>query len=93
MFVLLAAADGSPSTSAITVLQEARDGTVWAGTMKGLYRIDFASGTPLLQAVGMALPRDVAGLSLIRFRGHLPKGGYDVQNGIKTDTAGTTTVH
>ena len=31
---------------------------------------------------------------LIRFRGHLPKGGYDGQNGIKqARTTGTTTVH
>jgi WD40 repeat protein len=32
------------------------------------------------------------GMSLIRFRGHFPKGGYDVQNGIQEDTAGTTTI-
>ena len=33
-------------------------------------------------------------LSLIRFGGHLPRGGYDGQNGIKQGgTTGTTTVH
>jgi hypothetical protein len=33
-------------------------------------------------------------LTLIRFRGHFPKGGYDVQNGIKQDrTARTATIH
>ncbi len=32
-------------------------------------------------------------VSLIRFRGHLPKGGYDVQNGIKqSQSTSTTTV-
>ena len=25
---------------------------------------------------------EILGLGLIRFRGHVPKGGYDVQNGI-----------
>ena len=33
-------------------------------------------------------------VSLIRFGGHLPRGGYDGQNGIKQGgTTGTTTVH
>ena len=33
-------------------------------------------------------------LSLIRFGGHRPRGGYDGQNGIKQGgTTGTTTVH
>ena len=33
-------------------------------------------------------------LSLIRSRGHLPRGGYDVQNGIKQhEAAGTAAVH
>ena len=33
-------------------------------------------------------------VSLIRFRGHFPKGGYDVQNGIKEDgPAATAAVH
>ena len=37
---------------------------------------------------------DLVGVSLIRFGGHLPRGGYDGQNGIKQGgTTGTTTVH
>ena len=33
-------------------------------------------------------------MGLIRFGGHLPKGGYDVQNGIKQSrTAGAAPVH
>jgi hypothetical protein len=33
-------------------------------------------------------------VSLIRFGGHFPKGGYDVQNGIKQDgQTCTATVH
>ena len=34
-----------------------------------------------------------ASLGLIRFRGHVPKGGYDVQNGINEGReTGATTV-
>ena len=41
-------------------------------------------------AIALPLPA----LSLIRFGGHLPRGGYDGQNGIKQGgTTGTTTVH
>jgi hypothetical protein len=37
--------------------------------------------------------RPVLRLALIRFGGHLPKGGYDVQNGITQGrTTGTTAV-
>lgn len=33
-------------------------------------------------------------VSLIRFGGHLPRGGYDVQNGIRpNDTTRATRVH
>ncbi len=33
-------------------------------------------------------------VGLIRFRGHFPRGGYDVQNGIKQNgTTSATTVH
>ena len=39
-----------------------------------------AEGVKMLTDVGLK-PQAVRGL--IRFRGHLPKGGYDVQNGIK----------
>ena len=36
----------------------------------------------------------IVDMSLIRFRGHVPKGGYDVQNGIKEDRqTGAATVH
>lgn len=43
------------------------------------------------------LPSDIPArrhpfVSSIRFRRHFPKGGYDVQNGIQEDTAGTTTI-
>lgn len=32
-------------------------------------------------------------LDLIRFRGHLPKGGYDVRNGRHTQPASAPAVH
>ncbi|MGH8547302.1 MAG: hypothetical protein ACRERU_01615, partial [Methylococcales bacterium] len=55
---------------------------------------------PLLEDGGIeaflrreVLPHAKDALGLIRFRGHFPKGGYDVQNGIKQSrTTRTTTV-
>ena len=38
----------------------------------------------------VVLPVSLWRVGLIRFRGHFPKGGYDVQNGIKEDGATTT---
>jgi ligand-binding sensor domain-containing protein/two-component sensor histidine kinase len=61
MFALLAVGEGSSSTGTINVLREARNGTVWVGTAKGLYRIDRAGGGAALQSVEMNLPRDVGG--------------------------------
>ena len=58
-----------------------------------------AGWTPLFRDARWAVladytARSVSSLSLIRSRGHLPKGGYDVQNGIKQSrTTGATTVH
>ena len=36
--------DGDPWTRIITVLRESRDGTIWAGTHNGLYRLELANG-------------------------------------------------
>jgi hypothetical protein len=54
---------------------------------------------PNRQFFNASVPRSAAqvviiGLSLIQFGGHLPKGGYDGQNGIKQDgAAGAAAVH
>jgi signal transduction histidine kinase/ligand-binding sensor domain-containing protein len=58
MFALLGSTDGVPFTSAVTVLREARDGAIWAGTAKGLYRVDGPAGAQSLRAIEIGLPGD-----------------------------------
>jgi HEAT repeat protein len=76
-------------------------GSIRRGAISEL--IDLAPPTESIQPALRRALRDedyqVAGdaaraLSLIRFRGHLPKGGYDVQSGKDQDKpTRTTTVH
>ena len=48
-------------------------------------------GFPERKVVEVAI--DGLAVSLIRSGGHFPRGGYDVPNGVQTNTTGTTTVH
>ena len=62
------------------------------GTLDGLLGRRLATISATLDEIKQR--SDGAGLGLIRFRGHFPKGGYDVQNGIKHNgTTSATTVH
>ena len=59
MFTVVAD-DGDPRARIITVLREGRDGTVWAGTHNGLYRLEHANGRRSLRSVDVHIPHDYA---------------------------------
>jgi signal transduction histidine kinase/ligand-binding sensor domain-containing protein len=58
MFTVIVPADEDRRARSITRLLEARDGTLWVGTEKGLYRLDRSSLRPSLQHVEIGLRRD-----------------------------------
>ena len=55
------------------MLREGRDGTIWVGTRKGLYRVETTGGGPALRAVDIGLAhqpldqREIAGVTEDRF--------------------------
>jgi ligand-binding sensor domain-containing protein/two-component sensor histidine kinase len=59
MFVLIAPAVDDRFTRTITVLREGRDGTLWVGTRKGLYRLVGDRDARTLIAVDIGLPHDI----------------------------------
>lgn len=65
MFTVIVPADEDRRSRTITKLLEARDGTLWVGTRKGLYRLDRTSGRPSLQHVeiGLRLGPELAEIS------------------------------
>ncbi|MGE5834777.1 MAG: two-component regulator propeller domain-containing protein, partial [Acidobacteriota bacterium] len=50
--------DGDPRARIITVLCEGRDGTIWAGTYNGLYRLELANGRRSLRPVDVHIPNE-----------------------------------
>jgi ligand-binding sensor domain-containing protein len=51
--------DGSDQRAgAITVLRQSRDGTIWAGTRNGLYRLQFTNGHHFMRPVDIQMPAD-----------------------------------
>jgi ligand-binding sensor domain-containing protein/two-component sensor histidine kinase len=50
--------DSDPRARIITALREGRDGTIWAGTNNGLYRLELANGRRSLRPVDVHMPDD-----------------------------------
>ena len=58
MFAVVVPDDEDRRARAITVLHEARDGTIWVGTRKGLHRVEHANGRVSLRSIEIGLPND-----------------------------------
>lgn len=58
MFTVVESADTAKQSKAITVLLAGRDGTIWAGTENGLYRLAGANGRRSLQPVDVHIPSE-----------------------------------
>ena len=58
MFTVVVPDDADPQARAITVLREGRDGTIWAGTHDGLYRLEHADGHRALRPVDVHMPNE-----------------------------------
>jgi hypothetical protein len=56
MFAIVLPADQDRRARAMTIVREGRDGTIWVGTRRGLYRLDGGDGQHVLRAVDIALP-------------------------------------
>src|SRR6266550_2682015 len=56
MFTVITFADAEAATRPITVLVKGKDGTIWAGTNSGLYRLEAANGRQLLRPVDVHIP-------------------------------------
>jgi ligand-binding sensor domain-containing protein/two-component sensor histidine kinase len=65
MFTTLIPGGNDRLTQAFTVLLKGRDGTVWAGTRKGLFRVAQENGRVELQSVDITSPKASLGQSLI----------------------------
>lgn len=50
--------EGDQRARIITVLREGRDGTIWAGTHNGLYRLEVANGRRSLRPVDVHIPHE-----------------------------------
>lgn len=58
MFTVFMPDGDDPYMRSITTLLEARDGTIWCGTWRGLFRVLETDGRVTLVAVGIGLPTD-----------------------------------
>lgn len=58
MFTVVVPPDEDPRARAVTVLLEARDGTIWCGTRKGLFRLERERGGLRLERVEIGIPDD-----------------------------------
>ena len=56
MFSVVVPGDTDPRARAVTVLLEARDGTIWCGTRKGLFRLERTRGTLALLPIEIGIP-------------------------------------
>jgi signal transduction histidine kinase/ligand-binding sensor domain-containing protein len=80
MFSLVPWADAGQHGKAVNVLREGHDGSVWAGTDEGLFRLDLASNPASLRSVDIGIPRTQPGVAGIEAliedrRGSLWVGG------------------
>jgi signal transduction histidine kinase/ligand-binding sensor domain-containing protein len=60
MFTTIVPQDQDPRARAVVVLFESRDGTIWCGTRKGLFRLDRSGGRFELRPVDIGLPQEYA---------------------------------
>ncbi len=58
MFTVVVPEDSDRYARAINVLHEGRDGTIWCGTLKGLYRLDASGGRFTLVPVDIDMPSE-----------------------------------
>jgi signal transduction histidine kinase/ligand-binding sensor domain-containing protein len=58
MFAVVVPDDQDLRARAITVLREGRDGTIWVGTTKGLFRLEYGNGRRSLRPVDIHLPTE-----------------------------------
>jgi signal transduction histidine kinase/ligand-binding sensor domain-containing protein len=58
MFTVVVPDDADRQARAVIVLREGRDGTIWAGTNAGLYRLEHADGRRALRPVDVHMPND-----------------------------------
>ena len=58
MFTVVVPDDGNRRGGAVNVLREGRDGTIWAGTDNGLYRLEQTNGRRSLRPIEIRLPSD-----------------------------------
>src|SRR3989442_15511351 len=65
MFTVLIPQDADRHSKYITTLLEGRDGTIWCGTLKGLFRLAQVGAQAQLLPVEIALSRDYAEQALV----------------------------
>ncbi|PYS65121.1 MAG: hypothetical protein DMF76_03460 [Acidobacteria bacterium] len=65
LFSVVLPEDSDRRARAITALFEDRSGTLWCGTMKGLYRLDRANGHFMLRPVDVGIPNEYPEQALI----------------------------
>jgi ligand-binding sensor domain-containing protein/two-component sensor histidine kinase len=58
MFTIIVPDDADRQARVITVLLEGRDGTIWAGTNNGVYRLERANGRQALRPVDVHIPNE-----------------------------------
>ena len=61
MFAVVMPGDADARAPAVTVLLEGHDGTVWAGTRQGLFRLELSAGRRSLRAVDIRTPTEYPG--------------------------------
>jgi signal transduction histidine kinase len=58
MFTVIVPEDPDRRARAITVVLEDRNGTIWCGTLKGLYQLERSNGRIALQSVDVGIPSE-----------------------------------
>ena len=66
MFAVVGPAVEDQRARTITVLLEGRDGTIWAGTNNGLFRLEGAKGRRSLRRVEIGIPHETSEQSVIQ---------------------------
>ena len=58
MFTVVMPGDAAARANAVTVLLEGHDGTLWAGTRQGLFRLELTAGRRSLRSVDIRAPNE-----------------------------------
>ena len=58
MFTVVMPSDAAARANAVTVLLEGHDGTLWAGTRQGLFRLELTAGRRSLRSVDIRAPNE-----------------------------------